>query len=503
MSSRVFGLIRDILIARMFGSQDVADAFFVAFKIPNFFRRLFGEGAFSQSFVPVLSDYRINSDSATIKQFIQRVGQLLGGVLTLFVMLVVIGSSVVAFIFAPGFIDEPDKFDLTSQMIKLTFPYLLFISLAGFCGSILNAYDRFAVPAATPVILNICLISAALVSHRYFEEPILALAWGVLVAGVLQFVFQLPFLKQIDRLPTPQFGYKSWLKSWNDSGVKRVLKLMTPAIFGVSVSQINLLFDTLIASFLISGSVSWLYYSDRLIELPLGVFGIAIATIILPKLSRAFVKDGGGEYNHTMDWALKMVLLIGVPATCALAVLSQPILSTLFLYGSMTENDIAMASLSLIAYCTGLIAFMLIKVLAAGFYSRQNTKTPVKIGIIAMVSNMVLNIVFVLPLYYWWGIGHVGLALATAVSAWINAGLLYWSLRKQDSYQHTANWLSFFTGLFIAIAIMLGFLIVINFYWNQWSVWSAWERSWHLLFICLGGGVIYSATVYYMKIYHH
>lgn len=499
MLSRVLGLVRDIVIAKVFGSEDAADAFFVAFKIPNFFRRLFGEGAFSQAFVPVLSDYRVNENHARIQQFTQRVANLLGGVLTLFVLLAVLGASVVTMIFAPGFIDEVAKFELTKQMIRWTFPYLLFISLTGFAGAILNAYDRFAIPALTPIILNICLIGAALAANKdFFAEPILALAYGVFIAGILQLLFQLPFLQQIDLLPQPTLRLSYWKTLFDDSGVKRVLALMAPALFGVSVSQINLLFDTLIASLLISGSVSWLYYSDRLIELPLGVFGIAIATIILPKLSRQFSsKDSDiGSYNMTMDWAIRMVLLIACPATVALILLREAILSTLFLYGAMTSFDIKMASLSLMAYSFGLLAFMLIKVLVTGFYSKKNMKTPVRIGIIAMVVNMLLNIAFVLPLYHYYNIGHVGLALATACSAWVNVGMLYITLRKQSDFKHAGQWLSFIIKLLIALLSMSVFLWWIISVWYDWSQWGALERSWRLAVICLGGGGIYILGLY-------
>ena len=489
MYSRVLGLARDVVIARIFGSEDAADAFFVAFKIPNFFRRLFAEGAFSQAFVPVLSDYRLHRKHDEIVQFLSRVAGALGGVLLLFVLLAVFASKWVASVFAWGFIDEPDKFALTSAMISVTFPYLLLISLAGFAGAILNAYDRFAIPAATPILLNISLIVAALFATPWFQEPVFALAWGVFIAGILQLLFQLPFLARMHLLPMP-----TW--DWSDSGVRRVLKLMGPAMFGVSVSQINLLLDTLIATFLVSGSVSWLYYSDRLMELPLGVFGIAVATIILPRLSRQYSAKQTEDFSATLDWAIKMILLIAVPAAIALIIIAKPILSTLFLYGVMSSVDIDMASYSLAAYGLGLLAFMLIKILAPGFYSQQDTRTPVKIGIIAMLSNMVLNVAFVLPLYHWYNIGHVGLALATSASAWINALLLLYILKKRSIYVPCPGWLKFFSQLFIANSLLIALLIAGNYYWDHWYDWSFLERSWRLLLVCSGGLLIYTIGLF-------
>ena len=489
MSSRVLGLVRDVVIARLFGSEDAADAFFVAFKIPNFFRRLFAEGAFSQAFVPVLSDYRLQKSHDEVRLFLSRVAGALGGVLLVFVLLAVFASEWVATLFAWGYADEPDKFALTKDMISITFPYLLLISLAGFAGAILNAYDRFAVPAATPVLLNICLIAAALFATQWFEEPVFALAWGVFVAGLLQLLFQLPFLAKMHLLPVP-----TW--NWSDSGVRRVLKLMGPAMFGVSVSQINLLLDTLIATFLVSGSVSWLYYSDRLMELPLGVFGIAVATIILPRLSRHYSAQRTEDFSATLDWAIKMILIIAVPAAIALVLIAKPILSTLFLYGAMTPEDINMASFSLAAYGLGLLAFMLIKILAPGFYSRQDTRTPVRIGIIAMVTNMLLNVAFVLPLYYWYNIGHVGLALATSVSAWINALLLLRTLRKNSIYLPCPGWLKFFGQLLIANLLLVVALIASNYYWTHWYEWGLLDRSWRLLIACLGGLSIYTLGLF-------
>ena len=457
MLSRFLGLARDVVFARVIGAEALADVFFVAFKIPNFFRRLFAEGAFAQAFVPILGEYREKGSAAAVRQLVSRVAGNLGLCLILLTLFIVVASPLMAAIFAPSwYMDNPSKFAATSEMLRITFPYLLFISMTGLAGAVLNSYDRFAVPAFTPLLLNLCLILAALFAAPLFDQPAYALAWGVLVAGIVQFLFQLPFLKTIHMLPMPSVD-------WQDSGVKKVLALMAPAIFGVSVSQINLLLDTVLATFLPTGSVSWLYYSDRLSELPLGVFGIAIATVILPNLSRHHVAQSTQAFSQTLDWALKMILLIAVPAAVALILLAEPILVTLFYYGEvMTVRDMAMASLSLKAYAAGLIAFMLIKVLAPGFFARQDMRTPVRIGVIAMVMNMLFNLVLVIPLHSYWQIGHLGLAAATSLSAFLNAILLYFALRNQGIYQPVNGWLRFFIRLAIAVLVMLLILIQLS-----------------------------------------
>ena len=351
--SRVLGLLRDVVIAAFIGASANADAFFIAFKIPNFLRRLFAEGAFSQAFVPVLADYKKAGSAAAVKALVDRVAGVLGGSLLFITALSMLAAPLVTTIFAPGFVGQPEKFLLTTEMIRITFPYLFLISMTGFCGAILNSYGRFAVPAFTPVFLNLSLIFAALVAAPWFEEPVFALAWGVLLAGVVQLLFQLPSLYKLDLVPRP-----IWDSS--DEGVRRIVKLMVPALFGVSVSQINLLLDTVLASFLPTGSISWLYYSDRLAELPLGIFGIAIATVILPNLSAHRAAARETSFSATLDWALRWVLLIGVPSALALILLAKPILITLFEYGALNARDVDMSALSLRAYSLGLIAFLLV-----------------------------------------------------------------------------------------------------------------------------------------------
>ncbi|MDG1819870.1 MAG: murein biosynthesis integral membrane protein MurJ [Porticoccaceae bacterium] len=496
MLSRFLGLARDIIFARVIGAEALADVFFVAFKIPNFFRRLFAEGAFAQAFVPVLGEYREKGSQAALRELTNRVFGTLGLSLLLLTLVVVLAAPALAALFAPKwYLNDPFKFNATAEMLRITFPYLLFISMTGVAGGILNSYDRFAVPAFTPLLLNMSMIFAALIAAPWFDQPTYALAWGVFAAGIIQFVFQLPFLARIHMLPVP-------VVDWKHPGVKKILALMGPAIFGVSVSQINLLLDTMLATFLPTGSVSWLYYSDRLSELPLGVFAVAIATVILPNLSRHHSASSTEAYSQTLDWALRMVLLIAVPAAAALMLLAEPILATLFLYGDvMTARDISMATYSLRAYSLGLVAFMLIKVLAPGFFARQDMRTPVRIGVIAMVANMFLNLLFVLPLHHYWQVGHVGLALATSVSAFLNAGLLFYALRKKAIYAPSRSWLRFMLGLLVAVAAMLAVLMLsaAQFDALNVSVWqqlSWWQRSVNIGFICGAGFGAYLAILW-------
>ncbi len=489
MMSRVLGLVRDILFARFLGAGDSADAFFLAFKIPNFLRRLFAEGAFSQAFVPVLSEYRERGSLAAVRHLIDHVAGCLGLSLLGLTVLVVIASPVFTAIFGLGFLlQSPEKFALTTDLLRITFPYLLLISLTGLAGAILNSYDQFAVPSITPVFLNIVLIISAAVVSPMLQQPVYALAWGVLIAGAVQLLFQVPFLLRLGLLPHPKVD-------WQDESVKKVLRLMAPAMFGVSVSQINLLLDSMIATQLPNGSVSWLFFSDRLTELPLGVFGVGIATVILPSLSRQHTRGDDG-YSQTMGWALRMVLLIAVPASCALVILAEPLLFTLFQYGEFKADDIYMASYSLKAYALGLIAFMLIKVLASGYYSRQDTKTPVKIGITAMVVNMLLNLLFVVPLHFIWQLGHVGLALATACSAFLNAGLLLRGLLRQGVYQPGPGWRRFGVQLLLANLAMVAALIATMAVLDAFPMLSWWRRTLQVGLLCGAGLLTYSAVLF-------
>ena len=480
--SRILGLIRDVVLARYLGVSAGTDAFFVAFRIPNFLRRLFAEGAFNQAFVPVLSEYRTHGSQAAVRELINRVAGTLGLTLSLVTVIGVIGAPVLITLFAPGFGDDPVKRALAVEMLRLTFPYLFFIALTAFSGAILNTWGRFAVPAFTPVLLNISLIGCALFLTPFFSDQrmAVALAWGVLIAGVAQLLFQLPFLARIGLMPKPEVR-------WRDPGVRKILALMAPAIFGVSVSQINLLLDTVLASLLETGSVTWLYYSDRLVELPLGVFAIAIGTVILPSLSKKHASASTAEFSRTLDWAMRMVLLLGLPAGLALLVLAKPLLAALFQYGEFSAFDVGQASMSLQAYSAGVVAFMLIKVLAPGYFARQDTRTPVRIGIIAMAANMVFNLLLV------WHLRHVGLAMATALSAWLNAALLYRGLKADGVYQPSPGWGLFFLRLIGASATMLATVLWLTGQTDLWQTGLAWQRVSIIVGVVLAGGLAYFA----------
>ncbi|MCW8908061.1 MAG: murein biosynthesis integral membrane protein MurJ [Sedimenticola sp.] len=476
--SRILGFVRDLVVAHVFGANAATDAFFVAFKIPNFLRRLFAEGAFAVAFVPVLTEYKERRSLEDLKHFVDRVAGTLGAVLLAVTLAGILGAPVLAMIFAPGFIGDEGKLALTVDMLRLTFPYLLFISLTAFAGGILNAHSRFGVPAFTPVLLNVSLISSALWLAPRMEQPIMALAWGVLAAGVVQLMFQLPFLHRIRLLPRFVFAPR-------DGGVKRIGKLMLPALFGVSVTQLNLLLDTLIASFLVSGSISWLYYSDRLMEFPLGILGVGLATVILPNLSKKHATESPEGFSRVIDWALRWGLLLGLPSAVGLFVLAGPMIATLFHSEVFDAQDVAMSRLSLMAYSVGLLSFILIKILAPGYYSRQDTRTPVRIAVIAMLANMVLNIILVFPL------AHAGLALATSLSATLNAALLFRGLYRDNVYRPEAGWPLLLMRVALAVAGMGGLL-----YWgtgglDDWMVLSTVDRVWRLLGWVVAGTACY------------
>lgn len=452
--SRVLGLVRDIVIANLMGAGAAADLFFFANKIPNFLRRLFAEGAFAQAFVPVLTEYEKNKSPEQVKALIAAVSGTLGTIVTIITLVGVLGSSVITALFGFGWFlewwnggEQAYKFELASLLLKITFPYLWFITFTALSGAILNTLGKFAVAAFTPVFLNIAIISCALFVSPNLQQPEIGLAIGVFLGGALQFFFQIPFLHKEKLLVKP-----TW--NWSDPGVVKIRTLMIPALFGVSVSQINLLLDTFIASFLQTGSISWLYYSDRLLEFPLGLFGIAIATVILPSLSSSHVTQNSQYFAKTLDWGMRMVCLLGFPAMLGLIVLAEPMLRVLFMRGEFDIQDVSMAAMSLWAYASGLLSFMLVKVLAPGYYSRQDTKTPVKYGMIAMASNMVLNIIFAIPY------GYVGLAIATAISATLNAALLWFGLYRSGVYQIQKDSISVFFRIIIAGVLMAGALSI-------------------------------------------
>ncbi len=474
MSSRVLGMVRDVVFAVLFGAGGAMDAFFVAFKVPNFLRRLFAEGAFNQAFIPVLTETRRLEGEEGVRRLIAATQVTLGAVVGLITVTAMAASPLVAWLFAPGFHDDGVKLAQTASFLRLTFPYLWFISLTALGQSVLNTYGRFAAPAVTPVILNLCLIGSAFWLTPQFDVPMTGLAWGVLLAGLLQWVWLWPSLLQLG-------VWQPWRLKESHAGVRRIGRLMVPALFGVSVSQINLLLDTVLASLLKDGSVGWLYYSDRLSELPLGVIGIAIATVLLPRLSEQAAHSDPGDFRRTLGWALKVVLFIGLPAMMALIVLAQPLLSTLFQYQAFTATDVLFSSRSLMAYALGLPAFMLIKILAPGFFSRQDTKTPVKIGIWAMVLNMVFNLLLI------WPLAHVGLALATSMSAWFNALMLAWTLNRRGDFPESQLWLATALRSLLASVVMAVLLWVL-----MEQPWMAFPeavlgRAWRLALLVSAG----------------
>jgi len=487
--SRVLGMARDIVLANAIGAGHTpgADAFFLAFRIPQFLRRLFAEGAFQQAFVPVLAEYRVRGDQRAIRDFINHVAGVLGGTSLAVSALVVLASPWFTILFAPGFwLNDPERFGLTSDLLRITFPYLFLITMTGFASSVLNTYDRFAAAAATPILMNITLILAATVAVPWFDQPAVAMAWGVFISGIVQLIFQLPSMQRLHLMPIPRWN-------WHHEGVQRVMKLMVPALFGVSVSQINLMMDAILASFLQKGSVAWLYYSERVSELPLGIFGVAIATVILPSLSRSHIANSPREFSATLDWAIRLNVLIGLPAALALMVLATPILSTLFQHGQTTAHDIMMSAWAMRAYAVGLIGFMMIKILAPAFYSRQDMKTPVRIAVISVVAAQVMNISFMVIFDKTLNMGHLGLALATALAAYINSGLLFRALHKQGIYRYARGWGKFLWQILVANGSMVFVLCLLLSVWPDWSAYTWQWRAIYLAMMC-GAGI----TVYFL-----
>ncbi|HEX8989812.1 MAG TPA: murein biosynthesis integral membrane protein MurJ [Rhodocyclaceae bacterium] len=439
--SRILGFVRDFVIARTFGAGFATDAFFVAFRLPNLLRRLFAEGAFSQAFVPMLAEYHGRRGEAETKRLVDRVATTLFLAVMLVTMAGIVGSPLLIYLTAPGFVAEPDKFALTVQLTRITFPYILFMALVALAAGILNTWSRFALPAFTPVLLNLSFIGMALLAAPYFDPPVMVLAWAVFLGGALQLAVQLPALKRIGMLPRFEFAP-------GDPGVRRVLKLMGPAVVGVSVSQISLLINTVFASFLPSGSVSWLYYADRMMEFPSGLLGAALGTILLPSLSRAHAADRQDEFSALLDWGLRLTLLLTLPAALALAILAVPLLSTLFHYGAFSANDVMQTRTALMAYSIGLSGLILVKILAPGFYARQDIKTPVKIALVTLTATQLMNLAFIGWLH------HAGLALSIGLASCFNASLLYRGLRRRGVYRPAAGWTAFALKLVAALAVM-------------------------------------------------
>lgn len=481
--SRVLGFLRDAVIAWLFGASMGLDAFLLAFRIPNFLRRLFAEGAFASAFVPVLTEYKTNRSKEEVQLLINRVAGNLTLILVLVTAIGMIAAPWFILAFAPGFKQDATKFELAASMLRITFPYIFLISITAFFGGILNTYRRFAVPAFTPVLLNISMIVTALVLSPFTNHPVESLAWGVVLGGVLQLGFQIPFLKKLGFLPRLSIN-------WHDSGVRRILKLMSPAILGASAMQINLLVDNIFASFLPVGSLSWLYFSDRLLELPIGIFGVALATVVLPHLSEKYASQSHQAYSASIDWALRWVLLVSVPATVGLVVLSGPILSTLFQYGHFESSDVLMAQRSLIALSLGLVCFIAIKVLVSAFYARQNTSFPVKIAMIAIVANVIFNAIFIGPL------AHAGLALSSSLASFLNVGILLIVLIKRKYYEPHMGWGKYILQMIAANGLMGLFVWYFSPGLDTWFEWAALDRVLRLSLLIGGAGAVYFVTLW-------
>ncbi len=508
--SRVTGLVRDQVYAAVFGANPAMDAFLVAFRIPNFLRRLSAEGSFSMAFVPVLSEYRERRDHAAVKELVDRVAGTLLAVLLVLTALAVLAAPWVMRVFAPGFDADGPQGQLAADMLRVTFPYLLFISMASLAGGVLNSYQRFAVPALSPVLLNVAMITAALALAPRMQQPVMALAWGVLAAGVLQLGFHLPSLARLGLLPRPRWGAAH-------EGVKRVMRLMVPTLFGSSVAQLNLLLNTVVASMLIGGSVTWLYLGDRLLEFPLGMFGVAIGAVILPHLSRRHAAVDPDGYSKALDWGLRLCLMIAVPACLGLMLCAEALVATLFQHGRFTPYDTAMARITVLALSTALPAFLLVKVLAPAFFSRQDTRTPVKAGVMAVLANIVATVLFlglVLALTEAgraaWAEGggelraalkalpgaHGCLALATAVAGWTNALQLWWYLRRARVFRPAAGWGRFARQLLVASAAMVAVVLALLSVWDGWTLWHWSERFWKLAALVGCGALAYAAALW-------
>ncbi|KRG83987.1 murein biosynthesis integral membrane protein MurJ [Stenotrophomonas acidaminiphila] len=501
MISRVLGLVRDQAISITFGANATTDAFWVAFRVPNFLRRLFAEGSFATAFVPVFTEVKETRPHADLRELMARVSGTLGGVLLVLTALGLIFTPQIAWLFADADAADPVKYGLLVDLLRLTFPFLLFVSLTALAGGALNSFQKFAMPALTPVILNLCMIAGALWLAPRLEVPILALGWAVLAAGVLQLLFQLPSLKGIDLLTLPRWG-------WNHPDVRKVLTLMVPTLFGSSVAQINLMLDTVIAARLSDGSQSWLSLADRFLELPLGVFGVALGTVILPALARHHVKTDGEGFSNALDWGLRMTLLIAVPAMLGLLLLAQPLIATLFQYREFTDFDTRMTALSVYGLSFGLPAFALLKVVLPAFYSRQDTKTPVRAGVAALVANMVFNFILLAVLYQVMvpealkaqgvmaalaaqpGL-HLALGIASALSSYLNLALLWYWLGKTGVYRRRPGWGGYVLRLVLACMAMSAVLLALLHWLPGFGGMDKWQRIGGLALLVGGGGLTY------------
>ncbi|MXP67470.1 murein biosynthesis integral membrane protein MurJ [Pantoea sp. Aalb] len=480
--SRVLGFIRDALVASIFGAGISTDAFFIAFKLPNLLRRIFAEGAFSQVFLPILAEYKSKQGDNVTRRFISYVYGLLTLILIIITILGIFTAPWIVKLIAPGFVNSISNFNLITTLLRITFPYILLISITSLGSAILNTWNYFSIPAFTSTLLNLSMIGFTLFAIPYFHPPIMALAWAVLVGGMLQLCYQLPYLKKINMLVLPRINFQ-------DIGIWRIILKMGPAILGISISQISLIINTIFASFLISGSVSWMYYADRLMEFPSGILGVAISTILLPTLAKSFINGNYDEYSRLMDWGLRLCFLLTMPSMIALIILSGPLTIALFQYGKFTSFDSYMVQNALIGYSIGLIGIILVKVLTPGFYSRQDVKTPVKIAIFTLIMTQLMNLLFI-------GIfKHAGLSLSISLAACLNAALLYWQLRKKDIFSPQTGWFKFFMQVLTAVIVMAIFLLIILQIITSWEIGPMWWRLLRLTIVCIIGVIIYFLTL--------
>jgi putative peptidoglycan lipid II flippase len=487
--SRVTGLLRDSFMAQVIGVAGITDAFLVAFKIPNFLRRLFAEGAFSQSFVPVISEFKTQRDQQEVRTLISGVAGTLGGVLFVVSVIGVVAAPVIIWIFAPGFHGE-NQYQLAVQMLHWTFPYLFFISLVSLFSGVLNSYGSFFIPAFTQVIMNLVMIGAAVLFAAHSDNPGRVFAIGVFVSGVLQLLFQLPAVARLGLLSWPRWRPRL-------EGVRRVAKLMVPGIIGSSMAQISLLLDTAVASFLVAGSISWLYFADRLMEFPLGVFSIALATVILPGLSRHHASRSAQEFSGTIDWALRLVLLLVAPAAVGMLCFAGPMTAMIFGYREFTPEDVQRTSYALMAYSWGLLGFSFVKVLVPGYYARQNTRRPVRIAMTALGVTMSLNVLVVLPLSFTGFPNlHTLIATNTCIGAAINTWLLWSGLRREGVLRHGPGWPAFVMRVLLANAVMGVLLWWLAGDTTHWATMGFVER------VLRGGGeIVLGAAVYFAVLF--
>ena len=481
--SRITGLARETLKATAFGAGLQMDAFEAAFRLPNILRRLFAEGAFAQAFVPIFAEYRrVRGDDET-HALVARVGTLLMVALLVITALGVLAAPWLVYLLASGFARTPGKVELTADMIRIVFPYILFVSLVSLSGGILNVYRRFAIPAFTPVLLNVSIIGGALFLAPYCNPPVLALAWGVFIGGAAQLALQVIPLARIGMLPRPRFD-------WRDPGVRRVLRGMGPAVIGVSAAQISALINTQLAAALGDGRISWITYADRLMEFPTALLGVALGTVLLPSLAKHHADANPAEYSALIDWGARLAFLLALPAAIALWLLALPLVTTMYQYGRFSVEDAMQTRVALLGYSVGLLGLILVKILAPGFYARQNMRTPVKVAFVTLLVAQTLAVILMFR------IGHAGLTLSTSIGALLNASLLFWFLRKHGIYMPGPGWLKFLLKLLVALAVLAAVLAWAAGSDATWLGASLWNRIGRLAWVIGAGGVAYFATLW-------